>query len=115
MEKKHKSRPMQQIVSYLEKAGILIVRFSNDMLLNRPIEEWHRCDVLIGFYSFGFPLVKAIDYVNKFKPAMINDLHRQHELWDRTLIMEKLRKLRIPVAKSFVVLRGNDLERDKSG
>jgi hypothetical protein len=46
---------------------------------------------------------------------MINDLHKQNELWDRTLIMEKLRKLRIPVAKSFVVLRGADLERDKSG
>jgi hypothetical protein len=45
------------------------------MLLNKPIEEWHRCDVLIGFYSFGFPLAKAISYVDKYKPAMINDLH----------------------------------------
>ena len=71
--------------------------------------------MLIGFYSFGFPLAKAIAYVDKYKPAMINDLHVQHELWDRPKIMEKLRKLRIPVAKSFVVLRGIDLERANNG
>lgn len=85
------------------------------MLLNKPIEEWHRCNVLIGFYSFGFPLKKAIAYVDKYKPAMINDLHMQHELWDRTKIIEKLRKLKIPVAKSFVVLRGDDKARAYSG
>ena len=78
------------------------------MLLNKPIEEWYRCDVLIGFYSFGFPLKKARAYVEKYKPAMINNLHVQHELWDRTKIVEKLRRRGIPVAKSFVVLRGSD-------
>lgn len=64
MEKKLKSRPMRQILSYLEKAGIVIIRFTNDLLLNKPIEEWPRCDVLIGFYSSGFPLKKAISYVD---------------------------------------------------
>jgi len=85
------------------------------MLLNKPIEEWHRCDVLIGFYSSGFPLEKARSYVDKYEPKMINDLREQHVLWDRSKIMEKLRQLRIPVAKSFVVLRGNDKERVERG
>lgn len=85
------------------------------MLLRKPIEEWHRCDVLIGFYSSGFPLKKAITYVEKYQPKMINDLTMQRELWDRTRIIEKLKKLRIPVAKSFVVLRGADKERVERG
>jgi inositol hexakisphosphate/diphosphoinositol-pentakisphosphate kinase len=63
MEKKLKSRPMRQILGYLEKQGIQILRFNDDMLLRKPIEEWLRCDVMIGFYSNGFPLKKAISYV----------------------------------------------------
>jgi len=46
---------------------------------------------------------------------MINDLSVQHELWDRTKILEKLKKIGIPVAKSFVVLRGEDKERKERG
>lgn len=78
------------------------------MLLRKPIEEWIRCDVLIAFYSTGFPLQKAISYVELYKPAMINDLRVQHELWDRTKVMEKLRKIEVPVAKSYVVRRGDN-------
>ena len=39
---------------------------------------------------------------------MINDLEDQKSLWDRTQLLERLKKIGIPVAKSFVVLRGND-------
>ena len=76
------------------------------MLFNEPIENWHKCDVLIGFYSNSFPLAKAISYVEKYNPKMINDLTVQHELWDRTKILEKLRKVGVPVAKSITVYRG---------
>ena len=38
---------------------------------------------------------------------MINDLRVQHELWDRVKVLDKLRKIEVPVAKSFVVYRGN--------
>ena len=37
---------------------------------------------------------------------MINDLQVQHELWDRVKVLEKLRKINVPVAKSYVVYRG---------
>ena len=52
-----KSRPMQKILGWLsQRPEFEIVRMNDDMILNRPIEEWLRCDVLIGFYSYGFPL-----------------------------------------------------------
>jgi len=64
MEKKLKSRPMTKILNWLEKSEeIKICPMNDDMILNKPIEDWIRCDVLIGFYSFGFPLDKAIAYV----------------------------------------------------
>ena len=61
VEKKLKGRPMREILSHLSKTpGLEIVKFNNKMLLDEPIENWHKCDVLIGFYSHGFPLAKAI-------------------------------------------------------
>ena len=47
---------------------------SDNMILNQPIDKWLKCDILLGFYSFGFPLEKAIQYVKKYKVPMINDL-----------------------------------------
>ena len=49
--------------------------WNNDMLYNKPIEEWTRVDVMLAFYSNGFPLDKVISYVDKYKPECINDLH----------------------------------------
>ena len=37
---------------------------------------------------------------------MINSLEVQHELWDRVKVLDKLRKIEVPVAKSYVVYRG---------
>ena len=66
---------MKAILDFLGRnQEIEICRFNDVMLLEKPIEEWLRCDVLIGFYSTGFPLTKAIEYVNLYKPVMINDL-----------------------------------------
>jgi len=39
---------------------------------------------------------------------MINDLSMQSLLWDRPTVLERLRKRGITVAKSYVVLRGED-------
>lgn len=107
---------MQKILGWLSKSPeIEICRMNDDMILRKPIEEWLRCDVLIGFYSTGFPLQKAIQYVEKYKPVMINDLSMQSLLWDRTTVLERLKKRGIPVARSYVVLRGNDKKRAETG
>ena len=108
VEKKLASRPMKNILMHLGKTKeISILKFSDKMLFEEPIENWHKVDVLIGFYSNGFPLDKAISYVDKYKPKMINDLTVQHILWDRVKILEKLKKCNVPCAKSFVVYRGD--------
>ena len=66
---------MEKILGFLNKSQeIKIITWTDGVTLNSPIEEWPRCDVLISFYSFGFPLQKAIEYVEKYKPKMINDL-----------------------------------------
>ena len=44
--------------------------------------------------------------MRQVKPVMINSLDVQHELWDRVKVLDKLRKIGVPVAKSYVVYRG---------
>ena len=102
-----RSRPMREILNFLSKnSDIDILRFKDEILFDQPIDQWIRCDVLIAFYSTGFPLQKAIRYVELYKPVMVNDLQVQHELWDRVRVLEKLRRINVPIAKSYVVYRG---------
>ena len=76
--------PMRNILRRLQFQNyIKIVYFSDDVILNKPVEEWPLCDCLIAFYSKGFPLDKAIAYVNLRHPFVINDLEMQYSLMDR--------------------------------
>lgn len=73
---------IERIQPYFE-----IVIFPQDMILNDPIESWPIVDVLMGWYSDGFnyyfsfiigyPLDKAIAYVDYRKPYALNDLRMQ--------------------------------------
>lgn len=75
MEKKLLSKPMQSIIKNLASYNELQIKeFREEMLLNEPFERWPQVDVLICFYSSGFPMEKALQYVNTFKPIQINDL-----------------------------------------
>ena len=75
---------MQSILKRMQfQDYIQIVSFSDYIILNKPIEEWPLCDCLIAFYSKGFPLDKAIAYVNLRHPFVINDLEMQYNLMDR--------------------------------
>ena len=44
-------------------------------------------------------------YVNKHKPFLINDLDKQQLLWDRSVIYDILKKIKVPVAKHYFVFR----------
>ncbi len=82
---------MQNILSRLsfyEYIEVLI--FSDDVILNKPIEEWPVVDCLVAFYSDGFPLEKAIAYVDLRQPMVINDLHEQYALMDRCVVCESV-------------------------
>ena len=57
--------------------------FTDDTIVNVPIESWPIVDCLISFYSNGFPLSKAIEYAKLRKPLVLNDLEVQYYLQDR--------------------------------
>ena len=82
MDKKARSKPMAEILSRLDEKDFQVVFFGDDMILNRPVEEWPICDVVIAFFSKGYPLPKAKEYVALRKPFILNDLQRQEvSMW----------------------------------
>ncbi|KAG9393542.1 Histidine phosphatase superfamily [Carpediemonas membranifera] len=106
LEKKARSKPMREIVKRITSHGdIKVVYFPNDLILHQPIENWPVVDVLISFYSDGFPLKKAISYVDTVHPFCINDLRLQQALQDRREVYSRLKGAKIPVARHFAVSR----------
>ena len=74
MDKKAKSKPMQEIMNRLPSELFDIIIFGDECILNEPIENWPIVDVCIAFYSTHFPIQKALEYVKLRQPYMINDL-----------------------------------------
>ncbi|XP_056016009.1 inositol hexakisphosphate and diphosphoinositol-pentakisphosphate kinase 2-like isoform X4 [Ostrea edulis] len=91
MQKKSNSKPMHEILDRLEKfMQIQTMIFDEDVILNKSIEEWPVVDVLISFFSAGFPLDKAIQYTQLRQPFVINDLESQYTLLDRREVYKTL-------------------------
>lgn len=84
MAKKSESKPMVEILTRLQEFEyIKTVVFPEQVILNKPVEEWPLCDCLVSFHSKGFPLAKAIEYVLLREPFVINDMHMQYDIQDR--------------------------------
>ncbi len=76
--------PMQNILQRLQVPNyIQVILFSNQTILEEAVENWPTCDCFIAFFSAGFPLDKAHQYVKLRKPLVINDLEMQYLLMDR--------------------------------
>ncbi|GLD94873.1 hypothetical protein PINS_up003498 [Pythium insidiosum] len=106
MEKKTRSKPMQEILRRLEmKRQFDVCVFDDDTILHKPVEQWPVCDALISFYSTGFPLEKTEEYVRLVHPVLVNDLHMQHVLFDRRKVYALLMRHGIPVPRHAIVNR----------
>ncbi|KAE8221227.1 hypothetical protein CF319_g5381 [Tilletia indica] len=117
MDRKARSKPMQNILNRLmahDDVDIQIVMFGDKTLIDEPPELWPVCDVLISFFSSGFPIDKAIAYVDLRKPICVNDLRCQKVLWDRRTVLAILEKCGVPTPRRLEVDRdtGPTFERE---
>ena len=105
MKKKVESTPMIEILKHFSPEEIQMKFFEEEMILTQKPSEWPIVDVLISFYSSGFPLAKAQEYCELRKPFVINDLKKQELLWDRSRIYKELRNAGIPTPNHYFVHR----------
>lgn len=109
MKKKTSSKPMVQILDRLRAYGeFVVIIFDQEDILNSPVENWPCCDCLICFFSSGFPIQKAADYVRLRRPFCINDVPSQVVLNDRFQVYQILQDHQIPTAKFIIVDRKKD-------
>ena len=113
-DKKARSKPMAEILSRLDASLFQVVFFGDDMILNKDVEDWPVCDVLIAFYSKGYPLDKARSYVELRKPFILNDLEKQELLKDRRRVYDLLEASGIDVPR-HVFLSKDDYVSTGSG
>lgn len=99
MDKKARSKPMAEILSRLDEYLFHVVFFGDDVIQNQSVEEWPVVEVLIAFYSKGYPLQKVIQYVELRKPFVLNDLHMQEQLKDRRRVYDLLEASGIDVPR----------------
>lgn len=105
MDKKARSKPMAEILSRLDEDLFKVVFFGDEVILNQPIEDWPICDVLIAFFSKGYPLHKAKAYVALRKPLILNDLDTQEILQDRRKVYDLLEASGIDVPRHVYLSR----------
>ncbi len=81
------------------------VSYREELILEKPIEDWPLCDALIAFNSDGYPLEKVMRYVELRRPFCINELPPQVTLLRRDLVHRTLMQAGLPVPRHIIVNR----------
>ena len=105
MDKKARSKPMSEILKRLDPVTFEAVYFGDEVILNESVDNWPVCDVLIAFYSNGYPLEKAEQYVELRQPYLLNDLKMQRTLMDRRRVYDLLEESGIDVPRHVFMSR----------
>ena len=106
MEKKSLSKPMKEILTRMaEFQYIKTIIFPEQVIIERPVEEWPIVDCFIAFHSKGFPLEKTMDYTRLRRPYIINNLEAQFDIQSRIKVYKILEEAGLEIPRYAILDR----------
>lgn len=108
IRRKLNSKAMQTVLSemrHMHEDDFEIIQLDEDMMNNRPVNQWPTAHVLLTLYSPTFPLQKVLRYISLRSPLLINNLHMQPAMMDRRLIRRVLKRAGVPIPPAIYLDR----------
>ncbi|EOD06649.1 hypothetical protein EMIHUDRAFT_471176, partial [Emiliania huxleyi CCMP1516] len=98
-----KCEKLRPLLAEMTSGGdMTVVVFEQQSILEDAVSDWPVVDVLVAFYSKGFPLAKVGEYVRLREPFCFNAIGPMSELLDRRAIYSRLQQIGVAVPKHVV-------------